>query len=207
MVISIVMSNSMMMMMRKMLVPGGLCGGPCKERRSAEGFERLNIMFTEKDRMMKFWNCQHPGLEIRACPTEGLHDRTLRRQVPIEEDRGGRWCSQSLHPTPNTPWLVLPCLLWLLNTEQCLWRFFNTAMDQLRVEFNKEGQRVVFVATSDDFHWIKKHLVDKQAKIYFRDLDFKSMSDQAWHTCWKQIAGPFLPSWACASQPSTASKQ
>ena len=54
MVISIVMSNSMMMMMRKMLVPGGLCGGPCKERRSAEGFETLNIMFTEEDRMMKF---------------------------------------------------------------------------------------------------------------------------------------------------------
>ena len=49
----------------------------------------------------------------------------------------------------------------------CLSRFFNAAMDQLRDEFNKEGQRVVFVATSDDFHWMKKHLVDKQAQIYF----------------------------------------
>ena len=40
-------------------------------------------------------------------------------------------------------------------------------MDQLREEYNKEGQRVAFVATSDDFHWIKKHLVDKQAQMYF----------------------------------------
>ena len=41
-------------------------------------------------------------------------------------------------------------------------------MDQLRDEYNKEGQRVVFVATSDDFHWIKKHLVDKKAQMYFK---------------------------------------
>ena len=41
-------------------------------------------------------------------------------------------------------------------------------MDQLRDEFNKEDQRVVFVATSDDFHWIKKHLIDKKARMYFK---------------------------------------
>ena len=41
------------------------------------------------------------------------------------------------------------------------------AMDQLREEYNKDGQKVVFIATSDDFHWIKKHLVDKQARFFF----------------------------------------
>ena len=138
---------------------------------------------------MKFVNYQHSGLEIRACPTEGLNDWTLRRQVRIELRRRGG-CT----PPPHTHTHTLTChVLFVMavsvNTEQCLGRFFNTAMDQLRAEYNKEGQRVAFVATSDDFHWIKKHLVDKQAKIYFREellqhLDLNSMSDQLWyHTC------------------------
>ena len=85
---------------------------------------------------------------------------------------------------PHTP----PSNLLLLFSIQCLSRFFNTAMDQLRKEFNKEDQRVVFVATSDDFHWIKKHLVDKQAFdhfLSFLDLSFfqlkKHMPYQAWY--------------------------
>ena len=44
------------------------------------------------------------------------------------------------------------------------------AMDQLREEYNKDGQKVVFIATSDDFHWIKKHLVDKQARMFLDDI-------------------------------------
>ena len=44
------------------------------------------------------------------------------------------------------------------------------AMDQLREEYNKDGQKVVFIATSDDFHWIKKHLVDKQARFFLDDI-------------------------------------
>ena len=44
------------------------------------------------------------------------------------------------------------------------------AMDQLREEYNKDGQKVVFIATSDDFHWIKKHLVDKQARMFSEDI-------------------------------------
>ena len=93
-------------------------------------------------------------MEIGARPTEGLNDRTLRRQVPIEGERGS-----TQYPRTHTPRLFVQYY--------CLSRFFNAAMDQLRDEFNKEGQRVVFVATSDDFHWMKKHLVDKQAQIYF----------------------------------------
>merc|ERR1712013_358859 len=49
-------------------------------------------------------------------------------------------------------------------------RFFNMAMDQLREEYNKDGQKVVFIATSDDFHWIKKHLVDKQDVFFPYEL-------------------------------------
>ena len=44
------------------------------------------------------------------------------------------------------------------------------AMDQLREEYNKDGQKVVFIATSDDFHWIKKHLVDKQVRMFLDDI-------------------------------------
>ena len=49
------------------------------------------------------------------------------------------------------------------------------AMDQLREEYNKDGQKVVFIATSDDFHWIKKHLVDKEARMFhfFSKMGFR----------------------------------
>ena len=37
-----------------------------------------------------FETSNYPGVEIRAHPTEGLDDRTLRRQVPIEGRKGER---------------------------------------------------------------------------------------------------------------------
>ena len=52
-------------------------------------------------------------------------------------------------------------------------------MDQLRSEYNKEDQRVVFIATSDDFHWIKKHLVQKQNKDIFFPYELLSASRAA----------------------------
>ena len=44
-------------------------------------------------------------------------------------------------------------------------KFFNRAMDIFRSRFNKEGQKVIFLPTSDDYFWIKKHLINNN-EIY-----------------------------------------
>ena len=117
-------------------------------------------------------------MEIGARPTAGFDDRTLRRQVSIQ---GGDLLGDylvSLTCIFFILWpqrsLYLPLVWWLFTCH--LSRFFNSAMDQLRSEYNKEDQRVVFVATSDDFHWIKKHLVQKQNKDIFFPYELLSAS-------------------------------
>ena len=48
-------------------------------------------------------------------------------------------------------------------------KFFNQAMDIFSSKFNNEGQKVVFLPTSDDYFWIKKHLINKNDIFYLRE--------------------------------------
>ena len=45
-------------------------------------------------------------------------------------------------------------------------RFFNEAMERLRVDYNTANTKVVFIATSDNPMWLHKHLRSKD-DIYF----------------------------------------
>ena len=45
-------------------------------------------------------------------------------------------------------------------------KYFNHAMDMFRDKYNKNNTKVVFIATSDDFEWIKQNF-DNQGDIYF----------------------------------------
>ena len=49
-------------------------------------------------------------------------------------------------------------------------KFFNRAMDIFRSKFNNEEQKVIFLPTSDDYFWIKKHLINKNDTFYSREL-------------------------------------
>ena len=49
-------------------------------------------------------------------------------------------------------------------------KFFNRAMDIFRSRYNKEGQKVIFLPTSDDYFWIKKHLINKNDTFFSREL-------------------------------------
>jgi hypothetical protein len=43
-------------------------------------------------------------------------------------------------------------------------------MDIFRSKFNNEGQKIIFLPSSDDYFWIKKHLINKNDTIYSREL-------------------------------------
>jgi hypothetical protein len=49
-------------------------------------------------------------------------------------------------------------------------KFFNEAMDTFRSRYNKGHQKVVFVPTSDDYFWVKKHLVNKNDTYFSREM-------------------------------------
>ena len=49
-------------------------------------------------------------------------------------------------------------------------KFFNRAMDIFRSRFNKAGQKVIFLPTSDDYFWIKKHLINQNDTYFSREL-------------------------------------
>ena len=49
-------------------------------------------------------------------------------------------------------------------------KFFNRAMDIFRSKFNNKGQKVIFLPTSDDYFWIKKHLINKKDTFYSKEL-------------------------------------
>ena len=46
--------------------------------------------------------------------------------------------------------------------------FFNTALERLRREYNRPGQRVVFIATSDDPGWLGRKLLSRGDVFYPR---------------------------------------
>ena len=45
-------------------------------------------------------------------------------------------------------------------------KYFNYAMDMFRTKYNKNNTKVVFIATSDDFAWIKENFVNP-GDVYF----------------------------------------
>ena len=49
-------------------------------------------------------------------------------------------------------------------------KFFNRAMDIFRSKINDKEKKVIFVPTSDDYFWIKKHLVNKNDTYFSREL-------------------------------------
>ena len=49
-------------------------------------------------------------------------------------------------------------------------KFFNFAMDIFRERYNNNEQKVVFLPTSDDFMWIKTHLISNNDIYYSREL-------------------------------------
>ena len=49
-------------------------------------------------------------------------------------------------------------------------KFFNEAMDMFRSRYNKPNQKVIFIPTSDDYFWIKKHLVNKNDTYFSREM-------------------------------------
>ena len=49
-------------------------------------------------------------------------------------------------------------------------KFFNHAMDMFRSRYNNNNQKVVFLPTSDDYFWIKKHLINKDDIYFSREL-------------------------------------
>ena len=49
-------------------------------------------------------------------------------------------------------------------------KFFNNAMDIFRSKYNNNNQKVVFLPTSDDYFWIKKHLINKNDIYFSREL-------------------------------------
>merc|ERR1740137_192702 len=49
-------------------------------------------------------------------------------------------------------------------------KFFNRAMDIFRSRYNREDQKVIFLPTSDDYFWIKKHLINKNDTFFSREL-------------------------------------
>ena len=49
-------------------------------------------------------------------------------------------------------------------------KFFNHAMDLFRSRYNNNQQKVVFLPTSDDYFWIKKHLINKNDIYFSREL-------------------------------------
>ena len=49
-------------------------------------------------------------------------------------------------------------------------KFFNHAMDIFRSRYNNNNQKVIFLPTSDDYFWIKKHLINKNDIYFSRQL-------------------------------------
>ena len=49
-------------------------------------------------------------------------------------------------------------------------KFFNYAMDIFRSRYNNNEQKVVFLPTSDDYFWIKKHLINKRDVYFSREI-------------------------------------
>ena len=49
-------------------------------------------------------------------------------------------------------------------------KFFNHAMDIFRSRYNNNNQKVIFLPTSDDYFWIKKHLINKNDIYFSREL-------------------------------------
>ena len=88
-------------------------------------------------------------------------------------------------------------------------KFFNYAMETFRNRYNNERQKVIFLPTSDDYFWIKKHLINKNDVYYSREMIKESRAakptfqeiHQAWRepklaskgkdfnpkSCWKRI--------------------
>ena len=49
-------------------------------------------------------------------------------------------------------------------------KYFNHAMDMFRIKYNKNNTKVIFVATSDDFDWIKLNFVNTGDIFFIKDL-------------------------------------
>ena len=70
-------------------------------------------------------------------------------------------------------------------------KFFNHAMDTFRNRFNNERQKVVFLPTSDDYFWIKKHLINKDDVYFSREMIKESRAAKPTfkeiHRSWKKV--------------------
>ena len=49
-------------------------------------------------------------------------------------------------------------------------KYFNHAMNMFRIKYNKNNTTVIFVATSDDFDWIKENFVNPGDIFFIKDL-------------------------------------
>ena len=49
-------------------------------------------------------------------------------------------------------------------------KFFNHAMEIFRNKINSNNRKVIFLPTSDDYFWIKKHLISKEDVYFSREM-------------------------------------
>lgn len=49
-------------------------------------------------------------------------------------------------------------------------KFFNHAMEIFRNKINSNKRKVIFLPTSDDYFWIKKHLISKEDVYFSREM-------------------------------------
>ena len=70
-------------------------------------------------------------------------------------------------------------------------KFFNHAMDTFRNGINNDKQKVVFLPTSDDYFWIKKHLINKDDVYFSRELIKESRAPKPTfkeiHRSWREV--------------------
>ena len=70
-------------------------------------------------------------------------------------------------------------------------KFFNHAMDIFRNRYNNEKQKVIFLLTSDDYFWIKKHLTNKDDVYFSREMIKESRAAKPTfkeiHRSWRKV--------------------
>jgi len=59
-------------------------------------------------------------------------------------------------------------------------KYFNFAMDMFRNKYNKNNTKVIFVATSDDFDWIKRNFLNPGDIVFTKEL-VKVKSHLVWN--------------------------
>ena len=70
-------------------------------------------------------------------------------------------------------------------------KYFNHAMDLYRQKLNSKEQKVIFLPTSDDYFWIKKHLINKNDTYFSREIIRESRAPKPTfreiHQAWREV--------------------